>query len=63
VMQQMGHTTASLTLALYARTMERRDGEPERLKALVEGDKGTGAAIEWLAVESQGVSGLCKVAH
>jgi integrase len=37
VMAQMGHTTATLTLAMYARQMNRRDGEPERLKALVEG--------------------------
>lgn len=37
VMAQMGHTTASLTLAIYARQMNRRDGEPKRLKALVEG--------------------------
>jgi integrase len=37
VMAQMGHTTAELTLAVYARQMARRDGEPERLKALVEG--------------------------
>jgi integrase len=37
VMAQMGHTTANLTLAIYAREMDRRDGEPERLKALVEG--------------------------
>jgi integrase len=37
VMAQMGHTTAGLTLAVYAREMARRDGEPERLKALVEG--------------------------
>jgi hypothetical protein len=36
-MAQMGHTTAELTLAIYARQMNRRDGEPERLKALVEG--------------------------
>jgi hypothetical protein len=33
----MGHTTPALTLAIYAREMDRRDGEPERLKALVEG--------------------------
>jgi len=37
VMGQMGHTTAELTLAIYARQMDRRDGEPERLRALVEG--------------------------
>lgn len=35
VMAQMGHTTASLTLAIYARQMDRRDGEPERLASLV----------------------------
>lgn len=37
VMGQMGHTSPNLTLAVYAREMDRRDGEPERLKALVEG--------------------------
>ena len=37
VMAQMGHTTAELTLAVYARQIARRDGEPERLRALVEG--------------------------
>jgi hypothetical protein len=37
VMAQMGHTTANLTLAIYARQMDRRDGEPQRLRALVEG--------------------------
>jgi integrase len=45
VMGQMGHTTANLTLAIYARQMDRRDGEPERLKALVEGR-------EWVATGS-----------
>lgn len=37
VMSQMGHTTPVLTLALYAREMNRRDGEQARLKALVGG--------------------------
>jgi integrase len=37
VMAQMGHTTPNLTLAIYARQMDRRDGEPARLKELVEG--------------------------
>jgi integrase len=45
VMSQMGHTTANLTLAVYARQMNRRDGEPERLKALVQG-------VEWAAMGS-----------
>jgi integrase len=44
VMAQMGHTTPELTLAIYARQMDRRDGEPERLKALVEGR-------EWTAMD------------
>jgi integrase len=37
VMGQMGHSTPTLTLLIYARQMDRRDGEPERLRALVEG--------------------------
>jgi len=37
VMAQMGHTSANLTLSIYAKQMLRRDGEPERLRALVEG--------------------------
>jgi integrase len=37
VMAQMGHTSPNLALAIYAREMDRRDGEPERLRALVEG--------------------------
>jgi integrase len=36
-MDAMGHTTAALTLEVYARRMASRDGEPERLKALVDG--------------------------
>jgi integrase len=39
VMRQMGHTSANLTLSIYARTMDRRDGEPERLRALVNGEE------------------------
>jgi integrase len=46
VMAQMGHTTANLTLAIYARCMDRRDGEPERLQALVEGRPMTHPATE-----------------
>jgi len=37
VMAQMGHTSANLTLSIYARQMDRRDGESDRLRALVEG--------------------------
>lgn len=37
VMAQMGHRTADLALRVYAQEMERRDGEQERLKTLVQG--------------------------
>jgi hypothetical protein len=33
------HGRAALTLAIYAKVMVRRDGEPERLRALVNGDE------------------------
>ncbi|MGH2901816.1 MAG: tyrosine-type recombinase/integrase, partial [Solirubrobacteraceae bacterium] len=39
VMAQMGHTDPSLTLRVYAQQMRRRDGERERLRALVNGDQ------------------------
>jgi len=35
VMAQMGHTSPNLALAIYAKAMNRSDGEPERLAALV----------------------------
>ena len=35
VMAQLGHTSPNLALSIYAKAMDRRDGEPERLKALV----------------------------
>ncbi len=56
VMAQMGHTSANLTLSIYARQMDRRDGEPERLRALVEGQyvrttyEGQAASDERLAL-------------
>jgi integrase len=37
VMSQMGHTDPALALRIYARQMSRRDGEADRLRALVEG--------------------------
>jgi integrase len=37
VMAQLGHADPKVTLGIYAKVMDRRDGEPERLKALVEG--------------------------
>lgn len=43
VMGQMGRSTPNLTLAIYARQMDRRDGEPDRLKLLVEGHSSAAA--------------------
>jgi integrase len=37
VMAQMGHTTPHLTLTLYAKAMQRRDGERARLGGLLDG--------------------------
>jgi len=51
VMAQMGHTTPNLTLAIYARQMDRRDGEPQRLKALING-------LEWAATGSSEAAGV-----
>jgi integrase len=42
VMSQMGHTTANLTLRICVHEIDRRDGEPERLRALVQGRSTTG---------------------
>jgi integrase len=36
---QLGHSDPTLTLSYYAREMSRRDGEPELLRALVQGDE------------------------
>jgi integrase len=36
-MSQLGHTSPHLTLALYARSMQRRNGEKARWRALVDG--------------------------
>jgi hypothetical protein len=45
-MAEMGHTTADLTFSVYAREMRRRDGEKDRLRALVQGAewRGTGSS-------------------
>jgi integrase len=39
VMAQLGHSTPAVTLRFYAREMSRRDGERERLRALVQGEE------------------------
>jgi hypothetical protein len=36
-MRQMGHATPHMTLGVYAAAMDWSEGEPERLRALVEG--------------------------
>jgi integrase len=53
VMAQMGHTSPQLALTIYAREMDRRDGEPERLRALVNGEFGvlTGTGSELPSAE------------
>ena len=38
VMDQLGHADASFTLNVYRKAMSRRDGERERLRALVRGE-------------------------
>jgi integrase len=39
VMGQLGHTDPGLTLRIYSHQMRRRDGERERLRALVNGEE------------------------
>jgi integrase len=46
VRDQAGHKTVQVTLDFYAKAMNRRDGEPQRLKALVEGH-------DWTATDSE----------
>jgi integrase len=58
VMAQMGHTTANLTLAVYAREMDRRDGEPERIKALVEGRDWAASGQQEASTMAEAVDGL-----
>lgn len=52
VIAQLGHTDPTLTLRIYARQMSRRDGERDRLKALVNGEEwapaGTSGSAEGL---------------
>jgi integrase len=59
VMAQMGHRTANVTLAIYARQMDRRDGEPDRLRALVDGRefrRGNGGETAATATPEQSAS-------
>jgi hypothetical protein len=54
VMSQMGHTTPVLTLTLYAREMNRRDGEQARLNPLVAGN--------WSRIEPRAYSSTATAA-
>jgi integrase len=45
VMRQVGHSDPKVTLGIYAQVMLRKDGERERLRALVRG-KGSSAGLE-----------------
>jgi integrase len=54
VMRAMGHTSPNLALGMYAQVIDRRDGEPERLRELVESrpkrhGKGTSGDVAPLA--------------
>jgi integrase len=49
VMAQLGHSDPKFTLRVYTHLMSRRDGERERLKALVEG-------ADWAAMGSESAS-------
>jgi integrase len=57
VIGQLGHTDPTLTLRIYAREMARRDGERDRLRALVEGrdwaPMGTSDAAEQIAATTE----------
>jgi integrase len=50
-MAQMGHTTANLTLSVYAKAMASQQGEREHLRALVEGRD---AALEFAVPSATG---------
>ncbi len=58
VMAQMGHTSPHLALAIYAREMDRRDGEPERLKSLVSGENWASTGTTKEIVTAEGVEKL-----
>jgi integrase len=57
---QLGHTDPTTTLRIYAREMARRDGERDRLRALVEGrdwaSSGTGDAATPAAEDARAAS-------
>jgi integrase len=50
VMGQMGHTDPKFTLKVYARAMQRRGDERDRLRALVGEEGGVTVAVMSVAV-------------
>lgn len=52
-MSQMGHTSPSVALALYAEQMDRRDRGSERLRALAEG-------VDWASTGTQAAAAMFK---
>ena len=69
VMRQMGHSTPAFTLSVYAAAMDWREGERERLRALVEGESwavagknATEEAAQGLLLgEPEGLDSACRV--
>ncbi len=59
VMRQMGHTQPTMTLGIYAREMDRRDGEPERLRALVNGAESAPTGTKAPEGRSEGIDPGC----
>ncbi len=55
-MAQMGRTTANPTQAIYARQMNRRDGEPAQLTTLVNGSTTTPESLESVGVAAMGAT-------
>jgi integrase len=53
VMRQVGHTDPKVTLGIYARVMLRKDGERERLLALV---RGNGSSVDLEAIQGRRVT-------
>jgi hypothetical protein len=58
VMAQMGHETTDLALQIYAQEMDRRDGEPDRLQALVEGPDWAPTGTSDIDQRAAGADGL-----
>jgi integrase len=62
VMAQMGHSSPNLTLSLYAKAMQRRDGERERMSRLISGVGPGPARNHLLGSEHRSLDG-CVAGH